>query len=235
MVTACKCGLIAHVMKVLGATIKPMARVSSSMLTAMFTMVSGRMIKLKAREHTLTLTALTMKDSGWMISNTVRVLRAGLMVQDMKVIMKTERRKDPANLLSLTAASTKANSERMKSLEKADTSGPMARLTKDSGKRIKCTEMVFSSGRTERDTKEISLMTSVKAKVLSFGLTADAISEDGELVSKMEKEPTLIRKTRLAEVFGRMAARCNGLTEALLELMLKWTTGTSIEIYKRLS
>jgi len=70
-------------------------------------------------------------------------------------------------------------------------------------------------------------MTSAKARVLSFGLTADAISEGGELESKMAKVPTLIRKVRPAEVSGRMVARCNGLTAVLLELMLKWMTTTS--------
>jgi len=39
--------------------------------------------------------------------------------------------------------STKVNSEKMKSLEKAATTGPMARLTKASGKRIKWMETEF--------------------------------------------------------------------------------------------
>ena len=64
MVMEFKCGLIAPVMKETGATTRPTARENSSMLTAMFTMVSGRTIRLKAREPTLTLTALTMKDNG---------------------------------------------------------------------------------------------------------------------------------------------------------------------------
>jgi hypothetical protein len=121
------------------------------------------------------------------------------------------------------APSTKANSERMKSLEMEDTTGPMARPTKDSGKRTKCTEMVLSCGRTERDTKVISSMISVRVKALSSGPMADAISEDGEPVSKTVKELTLTRKTRPAEVSGRMAAKSNGLMEALLAAMTKWT------------
>ena len=57
-------------------------------------MVNGAMIKLKAKEPTLTLMELTTKVSGSMINSTVKELKAGPMVQDMKEIMKMERKKE---------------------------------------------------------------------------------------------------------------------------------------------
>jgi hypothetical protein len=90
----CKFGLIALAMREIGATTKLMAKVNSSMLMEMFTMVNGAMIKLKAKEPILTLMELTMKVSGSTINSTVKEPKAGLMVQDMKEIMKMERKKE---------------------------------------------------------------------------------------------------------------------------------------------
>ena len=94
MVMECKFGLIALAMREIGATTKPMAKVNLFMLMEMFTMVNGAMIKLKAKEPTLTLMELTTKVSGSMINSTVKELKAGPMVQDMKEITKMERKKE---------------------------------------------------------------------------------------------------------------------------------------------
>jgi len=215
MVGVFRFGPILPAMKETGAMIKPMERASSFMLTATYTMVNGGMTRLKAREPILTLMVPITKASGWMISSMAEVLRAGLMVLGTKAIMKTERRKDLANLLLRMAPSTKDNSERMRSLERAGTSGLTARLTMASGKRTKCMDTVLSSGRTARLMKVASLMISAKVKALSYGLTADDTSEDGELASRTVKAPTLTRRMRPAEVSGRTDAKSNGLTGAL--------------------
>ena len=110
----------------------------------------------------------------------------------------------------LTAASTKANSKKMKFLEKVATSGLMARHTKANGKRIRCMAEVSLSGRMESAMREISSMINVKVKVLSSGLMADAISEDGVLESKMEREPTLTKRMRPARESGKMVAKFSG-------------------------
>jgi hypothetical protein len=98
----------------------------------------------------------------------------------------------------------------------------MARPTTELGKRTKCTGLELLPGKMARLTQEALSTISVKARVPSFGLTADATSEDGELVSKMEKAPTLTRKTRLAEESGKMGAKFNGLTVVPLAVMIEW-------------
>lgn len=92
-----KSGLTVPAMKATGAMTRPMERESSSMLMVMCTMASGKMIRLKDRELTLTLMEPITKDNGLMISSTDKELKAGPMVLDTKVIMKTAKRRDPVN------------------------------------------------------------------------------------------------------------------------------------------
>ena len=107
-------------------------------------------------------------------------------------------------------ASTKANSKKMKFLEKVATSGLTARHTKVNGKRIRCMAEVSLSGRMESAMRETSSMINVKVKELSSGLMADAILEDGVLESKMERAPTLTKRMRPAKESGRMVAKFSG-------------------------
>ena len=73
-----------------------------------------------------------------------------------------------------TAASTKANSEKMKSQVKVDTTGPMARPIKDSGRRIKPRPIGLRKPviRTERVSEETPNLIWFPSKVLMMSTFA---------------------------------------------------------------
>ena len=58
-------------------------------------------------------------------------------------------------------------------------SGLTEKCTMGNGKKTKCTVKACSFGVTAKDTKDSSLMTSVKAAVLSFGKTVASTMANG--------------------------------------------------------
>jgi len=97
MVLVIKCGLIVLVTKATGATTRPMERVASFMLTETFMKENGKTTRQRVKVPTPTQMALSTKANGRTINNMEWELRAGLMAQDTRVIIKTERRKGQAN------------------------------------------------------------------------------------------------------------------------------------------
>ena len=97
MVLVIKCGLIVLVTKETGATTKPMVRVVSFMLTETFMKENGKTTRQRVKVPTPTQMALSTKANGRTINSMEWELRAGLMAQDTKAIIKTERRKGQAN------------------------------------------------------------------------------------------------------------------------------------------
>jgi len=97
MVSDIKCGLIVLVTKETGATTRPMVRVVSFMLTETFMKENGKMTRRRVRVLIPTRMALSTKDNGRTTNSMEWELRAGLMAQDTKAIIKTEKRKGQAN------------------------------------------------------------------------------------------------------------------------------------------
>ena len=80
-----KYGQMAVDMMVSGETTWPTDKVDLFMLKVMFTKESGQTIKLMVSEFTLTIMEADTKVNGTKISNMVKVLNNGQMVQSMKV------------------------------------------------------------------------------------------------------------------------------------------------------
>ena len=97
-----------------------------------------------------------MRASGLMINSMGMELNLGQMVQDTKVIMKMERKKDKADLHLPTAATTKDSSRRTRYLDLETTTGLMANLMQATGVRTKWTVMECSLGKTAKSTRATS-------------------------------------------------------------------------------
>ena len=98
-------------------------------------------------------TELITKASGLMINSMGTELNLGQMVLDTKVIMKTGRKKDKADLHLPTAATTKDSSKRTRYLASETTTGLMANHMQATGARTKWMAMEFSPGRMERNMR----------------------------------------------------------------------------------
>ena len=94
-----------------------------------------------------------MRASGLMINSMGMELNLGPMVQDTKVIMKMERKKDKADLHLPTAATMKDSSRRTRYLGSETTTGLMANLMQATGVRTKWTAMECLLGRMERNMR----------------------------------------------------------------------------------
>ena len=92
-----KSGLMDHVMKDSGVTIKLMELVNQFMQMVMFTTEIGSMTKLMAMVLILMQMVLTTKVIGLMISSTAMEWRLGLMELSMKESIKMERKMEEAN------------------------------------------------------------------------------------------------------------------------------------------
>ena len=92
-----KSGLMAQDTTGNGGMTKLTEKANLNMLMGMSTAVIGSMIKLKAKAHTAMQMGLFTMEAGLMINSTVWVLKAGLMVQDMKEIILKERKKETVN------------------------------------------------------------------------------------------------------------------------------------------
>ena len=87
-----------------------------------------------------------MKASGSMINSMGMELNRGLMVQDTKVIMKMERKKDKADLHLPMAATTKENGVTGRPMVQGSSKIPEVQSTQGSGVTIKNPESEMRSG-----------------------------------------------------------------------------------------
>lgn len=171
---------------------------------------TGSMIKPKAKELTHMLTELTTRVIGRTINSMDTEPNPGLMVLNTKVNMLTVRSKVMANLPSQTVATMKESSTLTKFLEKATTSGLMAKLISDNGKRIRWTVAVNSPGKTAKFTKVNSSTTKEKARELSRGLMAADMKVAGRQENNTVRVSTIVKIINLEEVSGIMVKNSAG-------------------------
>merc|ERR1712147_151248 len=108
MVKAFRFGRMARSTRASGTMIKLKVMVDSSVVTAQFMRVNGRMTRLMAKGDTLISIVLTTKETGSSINSTVEVRRSGQINQ-----------------------STKASLLRVESMVRAPSHGQMGLLTKE--------------------------------------------------------------------------------------------------------
>ena len=104
---------------------------------------SGEMIRLMVLVITDMPTELLIMGSGRMISNMVRVLRPGLMEQDMRAPIMKAKSMEKALCNLQTVLCILVTFSKMRLAARVFTSGQMARLTMEVGRRTRCMEWVL--------------------------------------------------------------------------------------------
>jgi len=92
-----KCGQMALDMKVIGKLIKLTVKVNSFMLMEIYMKASGSMIKLMVKVLILMLMVRTTMVTGLMINSMDLVWNHGQMVQNMRGIISTVRKREKVN------------------------------------------------------------------------------------------------------------------------------------------
>jgi hypothetical protein len=146
------------------------------------------MIKLMVEVPIFTWMELNIKEIGEKINNTDLVLRHGLMAQDMKVTMNTERNMEQELSSGLTVQCILENSIITIFTERVCIHGVMEESMKVNGEIIKCMEKVLLLGQMAENMLVNTLMIRNKDMENSFGLTEDVIKETGITGSNMVKE-----------------------------------------------
>jgi hypothetical protein len=186
----------------------------------MFMKEIGSMTKLMVVEPTFTWTVLNIKVTGERTSNTGSVLRHGLMVQDMKETMSTERN----TVLELSNGQmVQCISESFTIItftEKECTHGVTVENTRVNGVTTRCMARELSPGQMVGSTSENTSMIRSKAMESSYGLMADATKETGTTENNMARVyMSQVRVPRNTES-GKKARESDGLermNEALIE------------------
>lgn len=161
-----KHGLMGHYMKVGGETIRPMAKVDSSMPMEISTMVFGRTIRRMALVFTVTWTVQDTRDTGRKTSSTDKGLRHGQMELVIKEIMLRERSTALVSSLGLMEAPMTVNSMKITLRDKEFINGQTAETTKVSGRTIKWKAMEYSHGPMAEDMRVSISM--IKRKVTEY-------------------------------------------------------------------
>merc|ERR1712070_112717 len=148
--------------------------------------------------------------SGRKTSNTVKVLRPGLMELSMKVTTFMERRTVKENSLGLMDPLIMVPSRTITFKAMVLTTGLMEESSRETGSTTRWRAAVYSNGPMEDAMKVNMSMTRRRVKVLSTGQMADSTREAGRMASSTAKEPTPLLKARLEWESGLMEGELLG-------------------------
>jgi hypothetical protein len=155
--------------------------------------------------------------TGKRINSTAMVSKHGRITQNMKETTNMVRNMESAPSSGLTVQLTPANSITIISMAKVCTPGTTIENTKATGEPIKCTEREPSHGPMEENISASIPKTKRKVMASSFGLTVDAIVENGSTENNTAKEPTSPAMAKRSTVNGKKAKESDGSAEE------KWT------------
>lgn len=105
------------------------------------------------------------------------------------------------------------NSKKTRLVEEESIIGLMANSMRANGSAIRCMDMGCSLGRTASAMKENSLMTNVRVRARSLGLTDVNISASGRQASSTGREHISPRKVDEGTESGRMERKSDGSIE----------------------
>ena len=158
------------------------------MLTVMFTTVNGRTTRHTALASTSILMALHTKATGWKISNMEEVKKPGPITPSMRVITRTERSMEKANLFGRMDHATLVGLCKTILKGMVSTRGPMAASIKASGNVTRWRALVSSTGKMGDSTKVNTSTIKKKDTECSPGLMVVNMTEVGKTVSSTASE-----------------------------------------------
>ena len=165
---------------------------------------TGRKTKLMDMEFTVILMELVMKGIGKKIDRMVKVLKLGLMEQNMLENMLWEKSMDKAHLIGQMGAHTQVSLLITTLKAKEFINGQTYEDLMEIGKIIKWMVEGFSHGLMVVDMMENTLMTKSLDMGSSYGLTEEDTKEIGKKENRTEKEHTSVLKVKFEKDCGKM-------------------------------